>query len=130
MSKLLLHVGVGVIVGTGLVQAACAEDDPAAVAKAFYEALNAGAYEKIEKMKSATTLANDTVSPPAIRTVRASAGKAVTRGSTITEVEVLGKRVQGSRAWVDVRLNYKDGTSQKFNAGLVHEEGSWKITDD
>jgi hypothetical protein len=128
MNTLGVLAGVGIIICASLVRAT--GDDPAAAAKAFYEALNDGASEKVERMKSAVTLANDAMAPPAVRTIRAGAASAVTRGGMITEVEVLGTRIYGSRAWVDVVLHYKDGSSQKFNAGLTREDGAWKVADD
>ena len=49
-------------------------------------------------------------------------------GVSITQVEILGERVQGNRAQVTYRLHLSDGTRGEVDREvLVREDGQWKI---
>jgi hypothetical protein len=103
---------------------------PAECAKTYYEALNKGVQADIEKLRSAASLASERSLSPDIRQARKAGMAAATKNGTVSKVEVLKQNIQGTRAWVDVRLHYKDGTSQQFNCGFTIEGGAWKATDD
>ncbi|HJQ83642.1 MAG TPA: hypothetical protein VKA21_06180 [Candidatus Binatia bacterium] len=105
-----------------------ASEPPAEVVTAFYRALNAG--DDVTRFLSSTSLARVATSGARRTAGRDGARHPVTRGGTIARVEVLGERERGSRAWVDVRLHYRDGSAQNYNAGVVREDGAWKIADD
>ena len=103
---------------------------PTEAAKTYYETLNKGVQADIEKLMSAASLAAERALPPNIRQARKSGMAAATKNGTVTKVEVLKENIQGTRAWVDVRLHYRDGTSQEFNCGFTIESGAWRTTDD
>jgi hypothetical protein len=102
---------------------------PAEVVTAYYRALNAGAGDEVALLSSAS-LARAVTPGPDERAMLGAVARRVTRDGTITRVDVLGERQDGARAWVDVRLFYRDGSSQKYNAGVVQEDGAWKIADE
>jgi hypothetical protein len=105
-------------------------NSPAEVVTAYYHAKNAGDVDEVTRLRSCASRASVTRAPPADEAARRTALDPVTRGGTMTRVEVLNVRHIGARAWVDVRLHYRNGLSQKYNAGVIQEDGEWKITPD
>lgn len=101
---------------------------PTEVVTAYYRALNEGDGGTATRLQSSASLALVTLwPPPAGDGARDPVMDQVTRNGTIMRIEILDERHMGDRAWVDVRLHYEDGSSQKYNAGVVQEDGEWKV---
>ena len=102
---------------------------PSDAAIRYYTALNNSPQSEIDKLRSAASIANEKKLPAEILKSR-NDNTLVTGGHTLARVEVLKENLQGERAWVDVRLHYASGSSQKYNIGFIKEDGDWKVTDD
>ena len=101
---------------------------PTEVVTAYYRALNEGDHDTATRVQSSASLALVTLlPPPAGDSARDPGLHPVTQNGTIVRIEILDERHIGDRAWVDVRLHYESGASQKYNAGVVQEDGEWKV---
>jgi hypothetical protein len=103
-----------------------ASDSPSAVVKAYYLAIGKGDLDKIRAFYSSDLEAFLQSQPPERRAAMES-GKTVTFGDTITGVDVTKEDLQGNKAWVNVTIHYQHHADTGFNAGVVRENGTWKV---
>lgn len=109
------------------VAAGCAGELPADVAKAFYRAGNEGNYAKAESYLAAEARMAFEMVPMMGRFDNAM--DAVTRGGTITRIEVEeGVEYAGAFATVMVTLHYADGSQESDVLQLVKQDGKWRIS--
>jgi hypothetical protein len=99
---------------------------PSAVVKEYYLAIGRGDLPKERSLYSTATTAFFNSQPPDRRAAMES-GRTVTFGDTITGVEVTKENLQGDKAWVDVTIHYQHHADAHFNAGVINENGNWKI---
>jgi ketosteroid isomerase-like protein len=104
-------------------------DSPSAVVKAYYLAIGKGDLDKIRGFYSSDLEAFYKSQTPERRAMMES-GKTVTFGDTITGVDVTKEDLQDDKAWVKVTIHYQHHEDAHFSAGVVKENGTWKVGND
>ncbi|MGO8758324.1 MAG: DUF4878 domain-containing protein [Terracidiphilus sp.] len=100
---------------------------PSAVARQFYTSCNAGDYSKAE----------DTLSVDARNLLHGDMGALaggvkgvcdkMSKGGTMTSVDIVSETVRGEGADVNAKLHFKDGSTTEDHEPMVKEKGAWKI---
>jgi diaminopimelate decarboxylase len=101
-------------------------DSPAATVKNYYLAIGTNDLSKIRSFYS-TEMEQFFASQPPERRAAMESGKTVTFGDTITGVDVKNQTQQGDKVWVTVAIHYKKHEDANFNAGVLKENGVWKL---
>jgi hypothetical protein len=104
-------------------------ESPSEVVRSYYLAIGTGDLATERKLYSKATAAFFAAQPPDRRAAMES-GQTVTFGDEITAVDVIKENLQGGKAWVDVTIHYEHHADAHFNAGVVKEDGAWKISND
>ena len=106
----------------------CGGGSPSDVAKAFYKAGNAGKYSEAESYLSfeARVVYRQ---PPMFGVTQSFDNQmdAVTKGGTITRIDVEEGKDYGGYAVVLVTLHYDDGGQASDTLSLLKEDGQWRI---
>ncbi len=103
-----------------------APGSPSAIVQAYYLAIGSGDLAKVRKFYSSEMEAFLAAQPPDRRAAMES-GKTVTFGDIITRVDATKENLQGDKAWVNVTIHYRSHADAGFNAGVVKEDGTWKV---
>ena len=105
----------------------CGGGSPSDVAKAFYKAGNEGNYSEAESYLSFEARA--VYRQPVFGLTQSFDNQmdAVTKGGTITRIDVEEGKDYGGYAVVLVTLHYADGGQASDTLSLLKEDGRWRI---